>query len=67
MTHIESLFKPGMSFDNRNLWHLDHKIPIASAKTEEELIKLFHYKNIQPLWKEENLKKNKKYEPETII
>jgi hypothetical protein len=30
-------------------WHIDHKIPISSAKTEEEIIKLNHFSNLQPL------------------
>ena len=30
-------------------WDIDHKIPLASAETEEELLKLNHYTNLQPL------------------
>ena len=30
-------------------WDIDHKIPISSAKTEEDVIKLNHYSNLQPL------------------
>ena len=30
-------------------WQIDHQIPLSSAKTEEELIKLNHYTNLQPL------------------
>ena len=30
-------------------WDLDHIIPVSSAKTEEELIKLNLYENFQPL------------------
>jgi hypothetical protein len=58
--HIESLFQPGMTWDNRSEWHLDHKIPLVSAKTEEELYKLCHYTNIQPLWGADNLSKGAK-------
>ena len=43
-----------------NGWHIDHIIPLASAKTRKELIKLFHYSNLQPLWEEENRKKSAK-------
>jgi hypothetical protein len=56
---IESKFKEGMSWENHGAWHIDHKIPLCSAKTEKELLNLFHYKNLQPLWAEENLRKNR--------
>lgn len=58
--HIESRFTIGMTWDNYGKWHIDHIIPLSSAKTEEELIKLFHYTNTQPLWAEDNLKKGSK-------
>jgi hypothetical protein len=58
--HLEKQFKDKMTWENRNLWHIDHIIPLSSAKTEEELYKLCHYTNLQPLWAEENLKKSNK-------
>ena len=30
-------------------WDLDHIIPVSSAKSEDEIIKLNHYTNFQPL------------------
>lgn len=61
-SHIENQFKDGMNWNNntRKGWHIDHIIPISSAKTEEELIKLFYYKNLQPLWARDNRKKGNK-------
>ena len=56
--HIEGTFAEGMTWENYGEWHVDHIIPLASAKTEEELIKLFHYSNTQALWAEENLSKS---------
>jgi hypothetical protein len=58
--HLEKQFVDGMTWENRSEWHIDHKIPLSSAKTEEELYKLCHYTNLQPLWVEENLKKGNK-------
>jgi hypothetical protein len=60
-SHIENQFTEGMAWDNINEWHLDHKVPVSWGKTEEEIIALNHYTNFQPLWAEENLKKNNKF------
>lgn len=58
--HLEKQFVSGMTWENRNEWHIDHIIPLSSAQTEDELYKLCHYTNLQPLWDEENLKKSNK-------
>ena len=58
--HIENKFIDGMSWENSHLWHIDHIIPMASAKTVEELEKLCHYTNLQPLWAEDNMSKGAK-------
>jgi hypothetical protein len=57
--HLESQFTTGMSWDNYGLygWHIDHKVPLSSAKSEEELLNLCHFSNLQPLWAKDNLKK----------
>ena len=55
--YIQSKFEPWMTWENKGKfnnkpkfgWDLDHIIPISSAKEREEIIKLFHYTNIQPL------------------
>lgn len=58
--YIESKFEPWMTWENQGnpkdgilelnkTWDLDHIIPISSATSEEELIKLNHYTNFQPL------------------
>lgn len=60
--HIESQFTKGMNWDNRHLWEIDHIIPMDSAKTEEEAIKLNHHTNLRPLWAEDNKKKGAKIE-----
>lgn len=55
--HIERQFKKGMNWDNYGEWHIDHIIPLSSAKTEERLKRLCHYTNLQPLWAEHNISK----------
>jgi hypothetical protein len=52
--YIEGMLKPGMTLENHGKWHLDHIIPLASASTKEEIEKLCHYKNYQPLWALDN-------------
>lgn len=59
--HLESLFKDDMSWDNYGKWEIDHIIPLCSSSIESELKALCHYKNLQPLWKEDNAVKGKIY------
>jgi hypothetical protein len=59
--HIESQFQKGMSWKNHGEWHLDHKIPLASHEDLDELIKLNHWTNFQPLWAKDNMKKGDSY------
>ncbi len=58
--HLESKFEPWMSWDNygnpkdglleiNKTWDIDHIEPISTAKTEEDVIKLNHHTNLQPL------------------
>lgn len=59
--HIESLFLDGMTWENRSEWHIDHIKPLASAKSEDDIRRLFHYTNLRPLWKLDNMKKGSKH------
>lgn len=59
--HIESLFYSGMKWDNHGvLWHLDHVIPLSTAKDKDHLIGLCHHLNLQPLLADENINKSDK-------
>ena len=64
--HIESLFQPGMNWKNHGLghgkWHIDHIIPCASfdLKCPVQQLACCHYKNLQPLWAIDNIKKGAK-------
>jgi hypothetical protein len=56
--HIESQFEPWMTWDNYGCkspsgpdttWDLDHIIPVSSAVNEDDIKRLNHYTNFQPL------------------
>lgn len=70
--HIENQFQENMTWGNQGRlenvwgWELDHIIPASSAQSEEELHKLYHYTNFQPLWKKENLSKGDKLPKEWL-
>lgn len=61
-SYIEERFDVGMSWENYGIngWHLDHIVPLSSAKNKYDIIKLCHYSNLQPLWAKDNLKKGNK-------
>jgi hypothetical protein len=58
--YIEKKFTEGMNWENYGLWHLDHIIPISYANNEDEIKKLNHYTNFQPLWALDNILKSNK-------
>ena len=58
--YLEQKFINDMSWENQGKWHIDHIIPLSSAKTEEELYKLCHFTNLQPMWANDNIKKGSK-------
>jgi hypothetical protein len=58
--HLELQFQPWMNWNNygnpknstlepNKTWDIDHIIPVSSAKTEKELLKLNHFTNLRPL------------------
>jgi hypothetical protein len=60
---ISSLFTKKFNWKNHgNIWHLDHVIPIAyyDLTNPSEMKKCFHWSNLQPLERIENLKKGSK-------
>jgi len=67
--YLESKFESWMSWDNygkyngefNHGWDVDHIVPLCSAFSESDLIKLNHYTNLQPLCSKMNrdIKKGK--------
>ncbi len=61
INYREEKFIEGMSWDNHGEWHIDHITPISYAKTEEDVLKLNHFSNFQPLWEFDNLSKGNRF------
>ena len=61
-SRLEKQFIEGMTWDNYGEWHIDHKIPCSKFNfaEENEQKKCFHYSNLQPLWRTDNLQKHAK-------
>jgi hypothetical protein len=57
---IEAKFKRGMGWHNTGEWEIDHVIPIAAfdLSNPAHIVRVNHYSNLQPLWKEENRAKS---------
>lgn len=60
VTHLESQFQPGMSWDTYGQWHIDHIIPCRAfdLTVKEERLRCFHWTNMRPLWAAENTSKS---------
>ena len=65
ITHLESKFKEGMTWDNYGEWHVDHIKPMVSFNIQSPEDKSFQecwsLSNLQPLWGRENLSKGSRY------
>ena len=67
-SHLEVRFEHWMTWDNKGVyngefdygWDIDHIVPLSTAESEEDLIRLSHYTNLQPLCSKVNrdIKKN---------
>jgi hypothetical protein len=71
MSHIKSMWKPGMSWENYGIkgWHIDHIRPCAAfdLTDPEQQKQCFHWTNLQPLWAQENWAKGDRYDPTSAI
>lgn len=68
LTHLESQFLPGMTWENygRHGWHIDHILPCAAfdLSRPEHQKKCFHYSNLRPAWSYHNEGRGSRIEDE---
>lgn len=59
VSHVESQFRDGMTWENRGqVWELDHIVPLSAGLGNTDLLtRMNHYRNLQPLTVEENRRK----------
>jgi hypothetical protein len=64
----EAQFLPGMTWENRSEWHIDHRLPCAAFDLLNPVHQraCFHFSNLQPLWAEDNQRKRDSYDPEEV-
>ncbi len=62
MLHLERQFLPGMTWQNKGEWHIDHIVPRASfeysSAEDEEFKRAWALSNLRPIWARDNVQKN---------
>ena len=62
MDHLERQFLPGMTWENKGEWHIDHIIPRSSfeydSPDDPEFKQAWALTNLRPLWAIDNIRKN---------
>lgn len=62
MSHLERQFLPGMTWENKGEWHIDHIVPRSSFEYESpddpEFKQAWALTNLRPLWAIDNIRKN---------
>lgn len=60
--HLERQFLPGMNWNNRGDWHIDHIVPVAEFKFEspedEAFRRCWSLPNLRPMWAQDNVRKS---------
>jgi hypothetical protein len=63
---LEPQFTEGMTWENRSDWHVDHIVPCdafdMTVETNQRIC--FWYKNLQPMWANDNIQKSNTYTEE---
>ena len=64
MAHLERQFLPGMTWDNRGDWHIDHIVPLSSFEftgpDDANFQAAWALTNLRPLWAKDNIRKSAK-------
>lgn len=62
--YLESKFSHDMNWNNYGKWHIDHIMPLCKfdLTNKDQFDQACNYKNLQPLWATDNLKKNRNIE-----
>jgi len=60
--YLENKFTDGMSYDNYGEWEVDHIKAITRYDLNDikQVNECFHYTNLQPLWRLDNIRKSNK-------
>ena len=64
MAHLERQFLPGMTWENKGEWHIDHIRPLSSFQFDSPADPAFQdawaLSNLRPLWGRDNIRKQAK-------
>lgn len=66
LEHLKRQFRRGMTIENYGKWEIDHIIPCTmyDLTNPEHQAQCFHFTNLQPMWKGDNIRKgNKLHKP----
>lgn len=62
--HLERQFLPGMTWENRSEWHIDHILPVSSFNYDSpdhpDFKACWALTNLRPMWAKDNQKKSSK-------
>lgn len=61
-SHIESLWTPGMTWENYGEWHIDHIRPLNSFEPNADVAEVNALSNLRPLWSTTRVIDNVSYE-----
>lgn len=69
ISHIESTFLDGMSWENRSKWHIDHIKPVSDFIKDGNLdiTEINKLTNLRALWVKDNLTRRKTYNAGSMI